>query len=67
MKNTDKVPTTIKLNRGLYDDFKILGIRHKFTLQSFVEKCIYLYVHEESFKNIINDFNIPILSTTGSL
>ncbi len=67
MKNVDKVTTTIKLNSSLYDDLKILRVRHKFTLQSFVEKCIYLYIHEDVFRDTVNSFNLPILSTTGSL
>jgi len=60
-------PTTIKLDPVLYDELKIQKIRYKFTLQSFVEKCVYLYVHDDSFKTIINNFNLPILNTTGSL
>jgi hypothetical protein len=67
MKNTNKVPTTVKLDIGLYDDLKILSVRHKFTLQSFVEKCIYLYVHQESFKELVNNFQMPVLNSTGSL
>jgi hypothetical protein len=67
MKNDNKVSTTVKLDKALYDDLKILSVRHKFTLQSFVEKCIFLYVHNDSFKTIVNDFNLPVLSSTGSL
>jgi hypothetical protein len=67
MNNTNKIPTTVKLDPALYDDLKILRVRHKFTLQSFVEKCIYLYVHDDTFKGKVNEFNLPELSTTGSL
>ena len=67
MANTNKVPTTVKIDAGLYDDLKILRVRHKFTLQHFVEKCIFLYVHDEGFKRMVNDFSLPILSTSGSL
>lgn len=67
MKNSNKVSTTIKVDKALYDDLKILSVRHRFTLQSFVEKCVYLYVHTDAFKAVVNEFNIPLLSTTGSL
>lgn len=67
MNNIKMVPTTVKINPILYDDLKILRVRHKFTLQSFVEKCIFLYVHQEDFRNTVNIFTIPVLSTTGSL
>jgi hypothetical protein len=67
MKNINKVPTTVKLDVELYDDLKILSIKNKFTLQAFVEKCIYLYVHTDTFKEIINNFNMPVLHKSGSL
>lgn len=67
MSKSNKVPTTVKLDPALYDDLKILSVRHKFTLQSFVEKCIYLYIHDDTIRNTVNDFNMPVLSPTGSL
>jgi hypothetical protein len=67
MKNEGKIATTVKLQEYLYDDLKVLGVRHKFTLQSFVEKCIYLYVHENQFRDSVNNFNMPVLGMTGSL
>lgn len=67
MSKSNKIPTTVKLDPALYDDLKILSIRHKFTLQSFVEKCIYLYIYDVDFKSKLNDFTLPVLSTTGSL
>ncbi len=67
MSKSNKVPTTVKLDPALYDDLKILGVRYKLTLQSFVEKCMYLYVHQDDFRLAVNNFNLPVLSTTGSL
>jgi hypothetical protein len=67
MKNSDKVTTTIKLKSSLYDDLKILSIKNKFSLQTFAEKCVYLYVFDDGFRNKINEFVMPVLSSTGSL
>lgn len=67
MKNLNKIPTTVKIDSDLYDQLKILSIRHKFTLQGFVEKCIFLYTHDEEFKNTINSFSTPILNSSGSI
>jgi hypothetical protein len=67
MKNDNRVPTTVKVDTNLYDELKVLRVRHKFTFQSFVEKCMYLYVKDDAFRASINNFNLPILSTTGSL
>jgi hypothetical protein len=67
MKNTNKVPTTVKVDSKLYDELKVLSVRHKYTLQSFVEKCIYFYVNDLTFRETLNNFQIPVLNSTGSL
>jgi hypothetical protein len=65
--NTKKVATTVKVESTLYDQFKIFGIRHKITLQGLVEKTIYRYVNEDTFRNEINLFVVPIASMSSSL
>jgi predicted DNA-binding ribbon-helix-helix protein len=59
MKN--KVATTVKVENTLYDEFKVLGVRHKLTLQGLVEKTVYRYVTEESFRTEINNFILPVV------
>ena len=61
-----KVATTVKIEQNLYDEFKVLGIRCRLTLQGLVERCIYRYVKEESFQTQINDFTLPF-ETSGSI
>lgn len=60
MKN--KVATTIKLDPTLYDQFKVMGIRYKLTLQGLVDKCVFRYVNEDVFRQGINDFSPPVLN-----
>ena len=67
MKITSKIPTTVKVDSKLYDEFKILNIRYKHTLQSFVEKCVYFYVKDEPFRETLNNLQVPVLNPTGSL
>jgi len=55
----NRISTTVKIETELYDELKMFGIRHKFTLQHFVEKCIHKYVHDEEFRKHINNFSIP--------
>ena len=66
-----KTATTVKIEKSLYDNFKILGIQNNLTLQTFVEKCVHLYVGDttssSSFRTLVNTFVVPVLSdTTGS-
>lgn len=65
MKN--KIATTVKIEKGVYDSFKILGIQNNLTLQTFVDKCVHLYVDDTPFRSLVNNFVVPILSTSGSL
>lgn len=67
MKNINKVPTTVKVDSKLYDELKVLSVRHKYTLQSFVEKCIYFYVNDVTFRETLNSLQVPVLNSTGSL
>ena len=66
-----KTATTVKIEKDLYDNFKILGIQNNLTLQTFVEKCVHLYVGDtsssSSFRTLVNGYSVPILSTTGSI
>ena len=55
---------------SLYDNFKILGIRHKITLQGLIEKTVHQYVNDESYRESINCLILPISaenSVTSSL
>ena len=60
-----KVATTVKIESSLYDDFKVLGIRHKLTLQALIERSIYRYVNESKFRDDINNFNLPLVAPTA--
>jgi len=61
-----KIATTVKLENDLYDEFKLQTIKKKLTLQTFVDRCVHLYTSNNKFKDIVDEFVIPTLSTTGS-
>ena len=61
-----KIATTVKIEKELYDSFKILGIQNNLSLQMFVDKCVHLYVDDNPFRSLVNNFIIPVLSSTGS-
>jgi hypothetical protein len=56
----NKIATTVKVDNALYDEFKVLGVRHKLTLQGLVEKSIYRYVNDDSYRETINNFFLPV-------
>ena len=65
-----KIATTVKIEKNLYDSFKILGIKNNLTLQTFAEKCVNLYVGNtsvsSSFRSLVNNFIIPTLNDNSS-
>jgi len=66
MKKDTRIATTVKLENNLYDDFKIKTVRKKLTLQTFVERCVNLYLIKDSFQSVVDEFVIPKLSHSGS-
>ena len=62
MKDT-KIATTVKIPSELYDELKVLGVRHKISLQTLVEKCVYLFVGNNqvsaSFRETVSTYSIP--------
>ena len=71
MKEKDKVATTVKIPAELYDELKILGVRHKISLQTLVEKCVNLFVGNTqvsaSFRETVIAYTIPRQETRSSL
>jgi hypothetical protein len=66
MNTPKKVATTVKVDPALYDEFKVLGVRYKITLQSLIEKTVHRYVNEEPFRNGMNTFVAPNYAITAS-
>ena len=48
--------TSVKLLDNLYKKFKIYNLDDSFTLQKLVNLSMDLYVHDEEFRNQINEW-----------
>lgn len=70
MDTNEIVSTTVKLNKLLYNEFKILGIRHGLSLKEFVERSMHMYASSPYFRNNLNAYILTPLNiscpTTGS-
>jgi hypothetical protein len=54
----NKSLTSVKLPERLFEDFRVITVRTKFSLQKLTERAMYLYVTDESFrKQIHNQLN----------
>ena len=54
-----RTATTVKVEEDLYAEFKILGVRRRITLQEFVVRAVYLFVHDEEWRNAFNSKFTP--------
>ena len=62
MKNTKL--TSVKILEGLYNNFKIETVENDMTLQKLTNRCINLYVTDDTFREKIENNNE--LSISGS-
>ena len=56
--------TSVKVNTGLFDEFKVLCVRTKFSLQKLADRSIHLYLTDENYRKQMH--NHTNLSITGS-
>ena len=62
MANPKKMTlTSVKVQSGLFENFKIECVRRKFSFQKLADRAIYLYLTDEDFrKHITNQTNIEL-------
>lgn len=54
-KNNDKQLTSVKVDSELFDNFKVLTIRTKFSLQKLVDRSMFLYLTDENYRNKLHN------------
>ena len=59
--------TTVKVDNGLYESFKIQNIKSKFNLQDLVNRAMYLYLNDKEFKDKLYNLIIPVLSEESQI
>ena len=59
--------TTVKVDNGLYELFKIQNVKSKFHLQDLVNRAMYLYLNDKDFKDRLYNLIIPVLSEEAQI
>lgn len=57
-----KVLTSVKVDNDAYIKFKELNVNQKFNFQELVNRSLYLYLQDDTFRNIVYNYNISSLS-----
>jgi hypothetical protein len=61
MANSKQQLTSVKVDGELFDEFKVLCVRTKFSLQKLADRSMHLYITNEEFrKTLHNHLNIQI-------
>jgi len=57
MSTDEKKLTSVKINKELWEDFKVECVRRKFSFQKLSERAIDLYLNDEEFRRKITNHN----------
>ena len=57
-KETNKNLTSVKIDEHLWDEFKILCVKYKFSFQKLSERAIDLYIQDNEFRKKIHNHKI---------
>jgi hypothetical protein len=51
----DKQLTSVKIDKELFEEFKIAAIKMKFSFQKLSERAVHLYLTDEEFRKMIHN------------
>jgi len=57
-KQDNQILTSVKVDKDLFEQFKIQCIKHKFSLQKLTDRVIDLYLKDETFRKSIHNHQI---------
>lgn len=60
MENTTTQLTSVKVDKDLFDEFKVECVRRKFSLNKLVNRAMDLYLKDESFRKQVTNYNLKI-------
>ena len=54
MSKKEMTLTSVKVQKALFDEFKISCVRYKFSLQKLADRTIHLYLTDEDFRKKVH-------------
>jgi hypothetical protein len=60
MENATTQLTSVKVDKDLFDEFKVECVRRKFSLNKLVNRAMDLYLKDESFRKQVTNYNLKI-------
>ena len=50
---TDRILTSVKVDKEKFNDFKVECVRDRYTLTYLVDTCLEMYLTDERFKSLV--------------
>lgn len=57
MSTNEKKLTSVKIDKTLWEDFRVECVRRKFSFQKLSERAIDLYLNDEEFRRKLTNHN----------
>jgi hypothetical protein len=57
MSSENQQLTSVKVQKDIFEEFKVLAVRNKFSLQKLVDRGMYLYITSEEFRRALHNQN----------
>jgi len=57
MSDKNQQLTSVKLDKDLFEEFKVECIKRKFSFQKLSERAVHLYLTDENFRKQIHNHN----------
>ena len=58
MLERDKILTSVRIEPEMYNEFRVICLRYKFSLRKLVERGMYAYINDEEFRKQIHRINL---------
>ena len=58
MLEIDKILTSVRIEPEMYNEFRVICLRYKFSLRKLVERSMYAYINDEEFRKQIHRINL---------
>ena len=55
LNKSKRVITSVKIPQTLYEDFKVTSVKTKMGLQDIVERAMFMYLTNPSFRQVIHE------------
>jgi hypothetical protein len=56
-KTSNQTLTSVKIDKDLFEQFRVECIKRKFSFQKLAERTMHLYITDENFRKQIHNYN----------